>query len=282
MVSSVVTLWGLVVVTGLVHLATAGLSLSFTRLRGHRAAWWVTAVGFAVLGLARIATAPALGGSAVPARPADVLLAGLHLGIGTLLLIGVSIAGRAGREAVSRLDEIRILNDELTRGEKRYKFLVDRLPEAFLVLESDRIVFASRACRSVLGLAPDEAIGRNLEDSIHPKWREHYRRRHDVNPATGSLGIQRLELEIVRADGPVRWTELRFQLTTWGERQAEIVLASDLTDRRRAEQRLQQLNQVLTRLGNDTRENIERLTAACGELLGATCALYNRLEGGED
>ncbi|MBI4914949.1 MAG: GAF domain-containing protein [Acidobacteria bacterium] len=281
MVSSVVTLWGLVVVTGLVHLATAGLALSFTRLRGHRSAWWVTAVGFAVLGLARIATAPSLSGSAVPVRTADVLLAGLHLAIGTLLLIGVLIAGRSGREAVSRLDEIRVLNDELTRGEKRYKFLVDRLPEAFLVLESDRIVFASRACRSVLGLAPDEAIGRDLEDSIHPRWREQYRRRHDVNPSTGSLGIQRLELEIVRADGPLRWAELRFQLTTWGERPAEIVLASDLTDRRRAEQRLQQLNQVLTRLGNDTRENIERLTAACGELLGASCALYNRLEGGK-
>jgi len=281
MVSSVVTLWGLVVVTGLVHLATAGLSLSFTRLRGHRTAWWVTAAGFAVLGLARIATAPSLSGSAVSVRPADVLWAGLHLAIGTLLLIGVSIAGRAGREAVSRLDEIRVLNDELTRSEKRYKFLVDRLPEAFLVLENERIVFASRACRSVFGLAPDEAIGRDLDDCIHPRWREQYRRRHDVNPSTGSLGIQRLELEIIRADGPIRWAELRFQLTTWGERPAEIVLASDLTDRRRAEQRLQQLNQVLTRLGNDYKENIERLTAACGELLGATCALYNRLEGGE-
>ncbi len=210
-----------------------------------------------------------------------MLLAALHLGIAVLLLVGVSIAGRSGREALARLDEIRSLNDELTRGEKRYKFLVDRLPEAFLVLEDDRIVFASRACRAVFGLAPNEAIGRGLEAFVHPRWREQYRRRHDVNPSTGSLGIQRLELEIVRADGPVRWAELRFQLTTWGEHPAEIVLASDFTDRRRAEQRLEQLNQVLIRLGNDYKENIERLTAACGELLGATCALYNRLEGGK-
>jgi PAS domain S-box-containing protein len=280
MVSSVVTLWGVVVVAGLVHLATSWLAVSFTRLRGHRSAWWVTATGFAVLGAARIATAPSLAGPAAPVRPAELPLAALHLAVAALLLFGVSIAGRAGRQAVSRLDEIRVLNEELTRGEKRYRFLVDRLPEAFLVLEDDRIVFASRACRSVFGLSPDEAIGRDLEDFIHPRWREQYRRRHDVKLTTGSLGIQRLELEVIRADGPIRWAELRIQLTTWGERPAEIVLATDLTDRRRAEQWLQQLNQVLSRLGNDTRENIERLTAACGELLGATCALYNRLEGG--
>ncbi len=48
----------------------------------------------------------------------------------------------------------------------------------------------------------------------------------------------------------------------------------------RAEERLEKLNGALLALGADSRANIDRLTAACGELLGATCALYNRLDSG--
>ena len=40
-----------------------------------------------------------------------------------------------------------------------------------------------------------------------------------------------------------------------------------------------EINECLVNLGPDYHENINALTALCGELLGATCALYNRLEG---
>jgi signal transduction histidine kinase/ActR/RegA family two-component response regulator len=44
--------------------------------------------------------------------------------------------------------------------------------------------------------------------------------------------------------------------------------------------RLEQANRCLVTLGPDHQANINRLTALCGQLLGATCALYNRLEDG--
>jgi two-component system, cell cycle sensor histidine kinase and response regulator CckA len=44
--------------------------------------------------------------------------------------------------------------------------------------------------------------------------------------------------------------------------------------------RLAAINHCFLRFGPDPAENINRLTALCGELLGGTCALYNRLEGG--
>jgi PAS domain S-box-containing protein len=45
------------------------------------------------------------------------------------------------------------------------------------------------------------------------------------------------------------------------------------------EKRLHAINECLLSLGNDMGENISRLTALTGELLGATAAIYNRLEG---
>jgi GAF domain-containing protein len=52
------------------------------------------------------------------------------------------------------------------------------------------------------------------------------------------------------------------------------------TEGKQAEERLAKLNECFLRFGSDPRENINRLTALCGELMGAACALYNRLDKG--
>jgi two-component system, cell cycle sensor histidine kinase and response regulator CckA len=48
---------------------------------------------------------------------------------------------------------------------------------------------------------------------------------------------------------------------------------------RRAEEHLSKLSACFLEFGADPVANINRLTALCGELMGATCALYNRLQG---
>ena len=51
-------------------------------------------------------------------------------------------------------------------------------------------------------------------------------------------------------------------------------------ERTRAENRIAKLNECFLSFKSNALENIDKLTATCGELLEATCALYNRLEGG--
>ena len=53
----------------------------------------------------------------------------------------------------------------------------------------------------------------------------------------------------------------------------------DKAGRTRGEERLSRLQECFLGFTTDALENINRLTAACGELLGAACALYNRLDG---
>jgi hypothetical protein len=64
-------------------------------------------------------------------------------------------------------------------------------------------------------------------------------------------------------------------------------MIKNITDRKLAEEALQKnriridkINACLLSLGPDHAANINSLTALCGELLSATCALYNRLEDG--
>ncbi len=48
----------------------------------------------------------------------------------------------------------------------------------------------------------------------------------------------------------------------------------------RSEDRISKINHCLLSLGNDYAENVNRLTSLCGQLTGATCALYNNIHDG--
>lgn len=62
----------------------------------------------------------------------------------------------------------------------------------------------------------------------------------------------------------------------------EVLLEAfiDISERKRTEDRMAKLNECLLGFGADPVENIQSLTVMCGELMGAACALYNRLENG--
>ena len=72
--------------------------------------------------------------------------------------------------------------------------------------------------------------------------------------------------------------QLMSELVELRQRVAELeVLDTELTG---VDERLAKISTCLLTFGTDPLENINRLTALCGELLGATCSLYNRLDAG--
>lgn len=58
-----------------------------------------------------------------------------------------------------------------------------------------------------------------------------------------------------------------------------VAVKRDITERKQFEERLAKINQCFLSFTADPVANIQRLTNLGGELLGATCVLYNRLEG---
>ena len=59
-----------------------------------------------------------------------------------------------------------------------------------------------------------------------------------------------------------------------------LTAARDMTNLKRSAERLRRINDCLLNLGVNPKDNINRLTALCGEMLGASFALYNSLEKG--
>jgi PAS domain S-box-containing protein len=83
-----------------------------------------------------------------------------------------------------------------------------------------------------------------------------------------------------RKDGTVFPVEVSAKHIWLDETELHVAFVRDITERKRKEHRLKRLTDCFLSFGTDPGENINRMTALCGELLGATCALYNRLEGG--
>lgn len=59
---------------------------------------------------------------------------------------------------------------------------------------------------------------------------------------------------------------------------AGIEAVRNVTERKKTESRIEKINECFLSFGFDSIDNINRLTKLCGEIMGATAALYNRLD----
>lgn len=116
--------------------------------------------------------------------------------------------------------------------------------------------------------------------SVHPEDREKV-----VNTDKEALNDNkpfRLDYRIVLPDGSERFVHSEGEMILNADSVPVEIngTVQDITDRKRAEERLQKLNRAFLSLGADFEKNISLLTEACGDLLGAACAIYNRIEDG--
>jgi diguanylate cyclase (GGDEF)-like protein/PAS domain S-box-containing protein len=96
-----------------------------------------------------------------------------------------------------------------------------------------------------------------------------------------STGQVTYESSLATADGREIPVEISARIINFEGRNSILSISRDLTERKRAERRLAELNDCFLRFGADSDWNIDRLVELYGEQLGAACAVYSRLEGGE-
>jgi diguanylate cyclase (GGDEF)-like protein/PAS domain S-box-containing protein len=75
------------------------------------------------------------------------------------------------------------------------------------------------------------------------------------------------------------WVEVNIKRAVIGGRYRLLAIVRDIDERKRTEERLDEINKVFLNFTADPVENINALTALAGKLLRADCAIYNRLEG---
>lgn len=143
-----------------------------------------------------------------------------------------------GRKGVSVLleDITKKKRTELTlqESEERYRQLVEISPDAVIIHQEGKISYINPAAVKLLGASqPDEIIGKNVLDSIHPDFHDSVMKniekdlKDEISPS--------LVLQMIRLDGTSIIVEGRGVRTSLGGKPAIQVAIRDISESKRAE-----------------------------------------------
>lgn len=211
--------------------------------------------------------------SAASERVAVALIGGHVL----LWLIGLAGLGIAARRLTRQVDHRQRFEQAIHEIETRHSRVFACVADAMLVFDDDGVVIeVNPATCDIFGYDRDELVGRHGSDLIHtssPCQFEQFRLQLQAG------GRFRGEAVGMRNDRSPFLIELYGTTLDLHGRPHLLAVIQDVTERRRAEQRLARMTECFLDFGSDPAENIRRLTRLCHDILGADFATYSRLQG---
>ena len=188
---------------------------------------------------------------------------------------------RAKEGLEAEIGERRRAEEALRKSEEDHRTLIAALPDIIMRFDADcRFLFTTENVASITSIPAAAYVGKTYRDLGYPEplcaVREHAIRQPFITARPYET-----EIDI---DGPFGRRTFNWRLTPdiddTGRVRTVLAVARDITAQKRYENRMKRLTETILSFGVNPVENIGRLTGLCGELLGAACALYNRLEEG--
>ena len=201
-------------------------------------------------------------------RRQDLGVAGLtSLVVMVLTLLALREKAAAGRLAVSVAEQGRT-EEELRRSNAQYQLLTDLSPDAVFVHVAGKVVFVNPAMEKLMGAASaDRLIGMNALDIKHPDLRNRITKTRKEISDTGEP-IELLDLRYRDLAGNAIDVDTAASPLKWEGRDGYLVVAHDVTERKKAEQALR-----------DSREQLHQAQKmeAVGQLTGGVAHNFNNL-----
>ncbi|MBI5353879.1 MAG: PAS domain S-box protein [Chloroflexi bacterium] len=152
----------------------------------------------------------------------------------------ISVGGKDIIQAFHRdITERRQIEKELINSEKRFHALIEHGQDYISLLAADgTLLWESPSERSLLGYAPNQFLGRNMFELIHPEDQAWTRKMYaEVLQSLGS--IQEGEFRLLHADNTWRWVRCSAtNLLNEPSVQAIVLNYRDITERKQAEETL--------------------------------------------
>jgi diguanylate cyclase (GGDEF)-like protein/PAS domain S-box-containing protein len=177
------------------------------------------------------------------------------------------------------ITERKQIEDALRESESKFKGLSEESLTGVYLIQDEAFKYVNPMLAQIFGYSVEELVNKKGPQDlvVSEEWpvvKENLRKR-----ISGEISSIHYFFKGLTKDKKVIDVEVYGSKTEYLGRPAVIGTLLDITERKRSEERITKINSCFLSLGTDPIENINRLTALCGELLGATCALYNRLDG---
>jgi PAS domain S-box-containing protein len=136
--------------------------------------------------------------------------------------------------------------DEIRLSEQRFRNLVEGSIQGIVVHRDHKALLVNQAMADMLGYDGPEAfyVLDSIDIYVHPDDITRTRG-YRVQRAQGKEAPRHYEMRVLRRDGSVCWVECRATVVDWEGEPAIQAIFSDISDRKRAEDDLLQLNEEL-------------------------------------
>lgn len=147
------------------------------------------------------------------------------------------------------ITELKQAEEALKRSEEKYRHLFERALEGILVARGETLEFVNPALERILGYPLEKITSGPFINFIHPDDRamvleRHLRRMRDESVETG------YDFRVIASDGTVKWLTINSQVIDWEGTQANLSFLTDITDRKRAEEREKETLALLRMAGD--------------------------------
>ena len=165
-------------------------------------------------------------------------------------------AMEVGRSAQKELGERIRAEQALRESEERYRRLVELSPDGIAIHCDGKLVFINPAGARTLGAySPEDLIGRNVFDFVHPEFRERVSQRIQ-NMMLNQRPAPADEEKLLRLDGTPIEVEVSGTPYTYNGRPAVQIIVRDITVRKRAENEIRESEQRYRSLVKQSQEGI--------------------------
>ena len=155
--------------------------------------------------------------------------------------------------------------DSLQESESRFRSLAETAPCAIVIFDGDQLRYANSAARLLTGHADGDIQERSFWDIVHPDFRETVQNRAAARLA-GRAAPTRFAFKVLRKDDEERWLDFSVGLIPHRGRTALLGVGVDVTEQKRAEQRMYALAYLDTLTGLPNRMLLmDRMAMALAE-----------------
>ena len=153
------------------------------------------------------------------------------------------------RGIVRDITERKWAEEALRESEEKYRDLVDQMGEGYAVVRGNRIRFANRRYAEIVGVPVEKLIGESFWKFLVPEDLEQARQIGEM--VTGGGKVTRLyEFVHLGEDGRRVPFEVSFREVIYEGEPSYAVVLMDITERKRAEEKIEHLNTVLRAIRN--------------------------------
>lgn len=183
----------------------------------------------------------------------------LSLAIVAAYVVWITATERGATDSLRRAhDELRQSNDALRHenadsrraqealrvSEAKFRALWHSAPSAIFIFQADKIAYANPAASVITGYSCEELVGMDALEIVHPQFRDLMAIALRP-PKPGEPVPLRAEVKIITKGGDERWVESIKQRFELEGKPAVVCVATDITERMRAEMALRKSERLL-------------------------------------